>query len=290
MDNKYQGWAPPRIFYSHATKDDKLTGLIDKCLKFKGYDVYLAERNLVGKPLIDKLKNEMLSCNAILVGYTNGMEEKHIISFEVGMAYSLGLPVFLFCVDSTDMPWFFDKVTDYEKIESVSESHIRKAIEKIDPTSMLDPIDIFVDQYIDPQRFSSNVNEEVTNINGSLCLWDGYNHTLKFYLINKINRPVKDLRYQLLTTKNIIMECNPGELDGTSQTQRNEHFLMWPPSRKTNILNWYWTSFPPMNMSFDIRISSETITKDDYLEIKYNSENTIGWKRKVLYIHKLDNI
>ena len=284
----YQRWAPPRFFYSHATKDFDLTQVIHDCLRSKVYDVYISERNLVGKPLIEKLRDEMLCCNALLVGWTEDMSERHIISFEIGMAYSLGLPIFLFLFDDnkSNMPWFFDKITDYQKIKSKDHKDIMSSINSMEPFSFINPIDIIIPKNPEGSPLpSSNKNQQVVNDDGSLNLWDGFNYTLRLYLKNTIDRPIKDLRYRFLSSNNLTMEVTPGELDGSSRTQRNEFYEMWPPSKPTNVLNWYWHSFPVMTMIFDIRLSViRPIGKEEALLIQYTSENTIKWKSKAIPI------
>ncbi|GEM_PF-2181042 len=54
------------------------------------YELYFAERSLVGSPLIHKLKAELLNSNALLCAWTDNasiLETSQIISFELGMAF-----------------------------------------------------------------------------------------------------------------------------------------------------------------------------------------------------------
>jgi len=290
--NDFQRWSPPRFFYSHATKDIKLRKIIHDCLISKNYDIYFAERTLVGKPLIEKLRDEMLSCNAILVGWTNGMSNKHIISFELGMGYSLGLPIFLLLADKDNkgMPWFFDKITDYERINPITQNNIIAAINKMDPFSFIDPIDIIIPQ--DPSNPlyplpSDNKNQQVVNNDGSLSLWDDFNFTLRLSIINNIKKPIKNLRYKFYTSGNFKMEVTPGDIYGTSRTLRNENYSMWPPSLSCNELNWYWDSFPAMKMIFDIRFRIMGTCHEVPLIIRYTTDKTIGWKSKSIPIKRI---
>ena len=97
-------WIPERIFFSHATKDSKITDLFTEAFKKynNNFELYKAERVLVGKPLIEKLKDEILNSNGIVVVWTKNTKKentRHIISFEIGMAYSLGLPIYLFYIN-----------------------------------------------------------------------------------------------------------------------------------------------------------------------------------------------
>jgi len=286
--NHFQRWSPPRFFYSHATRDIELRKIIHDYLNSKNYDVYIAERALVGKPLIEKLRDEMLSCNAILVGWTKGMSTKHIISFELGMGYSLGLPIFLLSADKDNkgMPWFFDKITDYEKINSITKKNVASAIDKMDPFSFIDPIDIIIPKYPD-NPLPSHKNQQVVNDDGSLSLWDDFNFTLRLSLVNNIMKPIKNLRYKFITSSNLKMEVTPGNIDGSSRTLRNENYSMWPPSIPSNVLNWYWDSFPPMEMIFDIRLTVDGACKENPLIIQYTTDKTIGWKSKTIPIRRI---
>lgn len=287
----FQKWTTPRFFYSHATKDIKLGNIIRDCLNSKGYDVYFAERNLIGKPLIEKLRDEMLSCNAVLVGWTKRMSIKHIISFELGMAYSLGLPIFIILLErgNKGLPWFIDKITDYKRINSISPNDVMNAIDEMDPFSFTDPIDIIIPRNPGIQLPNSNRNQQVVNEDGSLSLWDDFNFTIRLSIINQISKPIKNLRYRFITSANLKMEVSPGDINGLSRTLRNENYIMWPASLPSNILNWYWDSFPPIEMIFDIRLTINGVCHEEPLIIQYTSERTIGWKNMVIPIKRIDH-
>ena len=183
-------WYPERFFYSHASKDDKLTQIVEKEVRELGYEIYIAERNLVGIPLIQKLREELINCNALLLGWsknTNLKSSSQIISFEFGMAYSLGLPIYIIKTFKGKMPWFFDKLTDYIKIDEHLEVKVKEALQKIEPFSFFHPIDLLIPKeelFKYPNRNQSK-NITLVQEDGSLNIPPNFNDIIHFRLINR---------------------------------------------------------------------------------------------------------
>lgn len=302
----YQKWNPERIFFSHATKDNNLTEKVKDSIEkiINGCEVYIAERNLVGKPLIEKLKEEMLDCNALIVSWTNNTNIKstsQIISFEVGMAYSLGLPVYILFFDSVkiswfklkipwfklkEIPWFFKNITDYEKVNSRDKNDIEKALKKIEPISFIHPLDIQFPKKKYPGAFlnkkSSNI--DVVQEDGSLKFEAGFNDILHYFLINNRKKPEKNVRFLLRFPDVFKITYDPGSLEGEGNVKRNEFFYCFQLKYDITI---YWPSFGIRKTIFEIKIeipSDITNLNNLCLDIAVSSDNIVGYRRKKIPI------
>ena len=85
-----QNWIPEKIFLSHSSKDKDIVDKVEHYLHQKQYKVYVAERKMVGYPLILKLKEQLLDSNALILTWTknaNIKKSSKINAFEIGMAF-----------------------------------------------------------------------------------------------------------------------------------------------------------------------------------------------------------
>lgn len=278
-------WYPERFFYSHAAKDIALTQLIEKVIRKNGYEIFIADRKVVGAPLIQKLHKELKNCNALLLGWTKNASLKdtsQIVSFELGMAYSLGLPIYIVQTYKGKMPWFFDKLTDYIHIDELIEIKIKEAFEKIEPFSFLHPIDLLIpkEEYFKYPPRNQSENITIVQEDGFLNIPKNFNGIIHFTLCNRRLKSEKNVRLLLKFPEEITITFNAGDLTGTSGVQRNEIFDMWETPKGT--IRMYWSSFPVINMTFEINLN--TITNLDktksYIECLCSSDNIIGWRKK----------
>jgi len=282
-----QLWEPERFFYSHASIDSGITSKVQEAL-FKindNYQLYLAERGLVGRPLIEKLREEILNCNALLIGWTNSASKgsREIISFEIGMAHSLGLPIFILHFTKSEMPWFFDKLTDYISLRTNSLREIEKALLKIEPFSFLHPIELLIPKepfykYSSERNQSENVN--VVNDDGSMQINTGFNGIIHFLLINNRLKPEKDVRLIIKFPSQLDIIFDPGSLEQTARVQRNEIFDMRQTPKGT--VRMYWPSLPVEKFRFEIRIKMENFkeSQKEVIDCFVSSENIVGWRNK----------
>jgi len=286
----FTNWYPERFFYSHASKDDKLTQIVENEIRELGYEIYIAERSLVGIPLIQKLREELINCNAFLLGWTkntNSKSSSQIISFEIGMAYSLGLPIYIIKTFKGKMPWFFDKLTDYIKIDDLLEIKVKEALQKIEPFSFFHPIDLIIPKeelFKYPNRNQSK-NISVVQKDGTLNIPKNFNDIIHFRLINRRPKPEKNVRLLLKFPKEISIIFDAGSLDGSTKVQRNEIFDMRETPNGT--VRMYWASLPVEDMNFEIRFktNNELINKQVLIECFCSSDNIAGWRKKEFLVH-----
>ena len=284
-------WYPERFFYSHASKDNILSHFVEKAVKTinKGYEIYVAERNLVGIPLIQKLREEIVNCNAVLLGWsknTNLKSTSQIISFELGMAYSLGLPIYIIKTFKGKMPWFFDKITDYINVDDLNETKLKNTLEKIEPFSFYHPIDLLIPKeelYKHGNRNQSK-NIEIVQSNGTLNLPSNFNDIIHFKILNRRPKSEKNVRLLLKFPKEIKIIFNAGSLDGSTKVQRNEIFDMRETPKGT--VRMFWASLPVEIFNFEIRLKTDNVPakKKCYIECFCSSDNIIGWRKKEFLI------
>jgi hypothetical protein len=279
-------WFPERFFYSHATSDDRLTALVTETLEGAPgrYQVYAAERRLVGKPLMEKLRDELLNCNAILVGWTTSAssESSEIISFEVGMAFSLGMPVYMLRCACLEMPWFFSNLTDYADLPTITRDDVKAALAKIEPLSFCHPVDLVFPPEQEPCKQQS-VNPRVVRKDGTINLPAGFSDIVHFCVKNRRQHPERDVRLILAFPGYVTVKFDQGTRDGSSGVQRNEMFDMW--QAPVGYVRLYWASMPldPIP-SFELRLSvhSEQPPVSGIIECQASSDRLIGWRRKVI--------
>jgi hypothetical protein len=279
-----QLWKPERFFYSHSSDDSDVTNNVMNALK-GNYEVYIAERKFIGTPLIEKLKDEMINCNAIIVSWTEkaSKNSSDIISFEVGMAYSLGLPIYLLRFSEASMPWFFDKLTDYISLESKEFKEIKSAFEKIDLVNFFHPIELLIPKeplYKYSTEKSQSENLSVVNEDGSIKISNNFNGIIHFLLINNRLKPEKNVRLILNFPRQLDIIFDPGSLEQPSIVQRNEIFDMRQTQKGT--VRMFWPSLPVEKFCFEIRLNLKDLEKssNEYIECFVSSDSILGWRRK----------
>jgi hypothetical protein len=278
-----RSWVPERFFYSHASGDRQLTAVVEAALGSRKdrVDLYVAEHGLVGRPLVEKLRSELLGSNALLVGWTRtaAMESSSIISFELGMAFSLGLPIYLLRVDGADLPWFFDKLTDYVDVREPTQERVAVALEKIEPFSYYHPIEV---EFPRSARKQSR-NPEVVAEDGGLALPRGFDGIVHFIVENRRQRPERDVRLSLAFPPLVAVTFNAGTRDGTSGVQRNEMFEMW--QAPMGVVRIWWPSMPAEDgIAFEVRlrVGKDGPVGEERIDCSLSSENVVGWKSKSL--------
>lgn len=281
-------WYPERFFYSHASSDGLMTSEVTKALQDGGaYEVYVAERRLAGKPLMHKLKEELLDCNAILVGWTQEANRKstsEIVSFELGMAFSLGLPIYLMRFNKAKAPWFFDKLTDYTDLCAPTEVEVKAAIARIEPFSFYHPIDVECRPEIytkkDPNVNASR-NVDVVQPDGAISLPKGFDGILQFCVCNRRLRSERDVRLLLQFPDEIEVTFNAGQLDDRDGLSRNDVFYMWQRSHAA--VEIHWPSLAPRDIVFELRLGTAGhLPGSGKLTYRLSSEAILGWRSKTI--------
>jgi len=218
---------PEKIFISHSGKDEGIIKQIGSVLKNKGLFPYIAERNSIGTPLTNKLKEEMADSNMALIVWTKNAKESsdEIIAFETGMAWINHLPIFILKDGRTDIPWFYKQLTDYIKIDSFSDKKlIQKKLDGFDFARYVNPICFCFPRKNNPKNTS--LNEKVIQQDGTIRLWNKFQGIVHFSIGNHTNRIIRDIRidiqFPLPGILNIVF--NPGDLG--DMVQRNEMFDM----------------------------------------------------------------
>lgn len=280
-----QSWTPERFFYSHASCDQQLALLVETALRKGKYpvDVYLAEHGLVGKPLVEKLRSERLNCNAVLVGWSPAaagrQETREIISFELGMAFSVGLPIYMLRVDHAEMPWFFDKLTDYAEIQQLTLESVNAALARIEPLSYYHPVEL---AFPHSTRRGSR-NAEVVAADGAMVLPLGFDDIVYFVVENRRHRPEHDVRISLSFPTGVDVSFNAGSRDGRSGVQRNEVFEMWQAS--AGVVRMWWPSMPAEDgyaFELRLRVRADQAPRDAGISCSVSSENLVGSRFKSL--------
>jgi len=212
----------PKIFVSHASADKELNIKIEKHLKKKGLTPYLAERNSIGRPLINKLRNELEDSNMLLVVWPTNVESKSkpIIAFETGMAYTNRLPIFILKEDKSHLDWFYEQLTDYVDFNYCDTNSIYKQLDKFDFDNYRNPIKLYFPKENNSKKNSSN--ESVVQENGSLKFSKNFNEIIHFVIENTTKRIIRDIRVDIQFPDYCKIVFNEGgKGDGI---QKNEQF------------------------------------------------------------------
>lgn len=214
---------PEKIFVSHSSEDGEFIKKIEASLKERGLTPYIAKRNAIGKPLTEKLKNEMADSNMVLVVWTKNAKEKssEIIAFETGMAWLNQLPIFILKKNDVDIAWFYQQLTDYVKFENISDGDLEQQMDKFDFNQYKNPI-CFCFPKENPKQ--NSMNEKVVQDDGSICLRSSFNGIIHFVVGNHTEKIIRDIRVDVRFPLYLDISFNPGGLgDGV---QRNEMFGM----------------------------------------------------------------
>lgn len=276
-------WLPERFFYSHATSDDRLTAIVKGLLEGapERHEVYVAERGLVGRPLMQKLRDEMLACNAVVVGWTTSASSRssEIISFEMGMAFSLGLPIYVLRTGCLEMPWFFSQLTDYANVSTITENTVRDELSRIEPFTFSHPVDLVFPAEREPGKDQSR-NLEVVRQDGRIELGAGFDGIVHFTVTNRRLRAERDVRLTLQFPAQVAVLFDAGSLDGSTGVQRNEVFEMWSDS--LGRVRIFWASLPlePVVFELHLTVPADAAEWAGYISCTASSENVTGVRRK----------
>ena len=240
-------WFPERIFYSHASQDkeitDKVCGIINKMIV--NSDIFVSEHKTNGKQLLGTLKQEMLNCNAIFVAWTKSCVKKstsQIISFEVGMAFSLGLPIYILQFGKATMPWFFQQIAKIEQVTSnnlvILENRLARVI---DFSNCIHPVDVIFKKEKHPEKtkLGSSENDKVVQSDGSLVLSKGFKGVLHYWLINNRKRTEKSVRITIDFPEGFVIDFDQGKTEASKgETQKHDLFHLFKPRENRMTIDW----------------------------------------------------
>jgi hypothetical protein len=199
----------------------------------------------------------------------------------MGMAYALRIPIFLllFCKEK---PWFFDKVTDYISVNSISETDVLSAIQQIDLYSFIHPIDLYIPK---EPLYKNGVdnhsrNLDVVNIDGTILMREGFDGIIHFVLKNNRNKPENNVHVILEFPPELELKFHPGSLEHGSKIQRNEIFYMRQTAKNKIEINW--PSLPIRNRIFEVRVSLPKLHQESMTKISFlvSSEHITFWRMK----------
>lgn len=288
-------WEPELFFCSHATADNVLASRVERGLKIlnPALNLYFAENKYVGVPLIDKLKKELLESNALLVIWTKKAESNistsQIISFEVGMAYSLGLPIYLLRFQEAGMPWVFEQITDFITVKSEEQPEIDRTITQIDPNSFYHPIDVIIPkEKYDKRNDGTNhsMNLDVISDSGDIILPNQFNGIIHYDIVNNRLSPERSVWISIISSPSIKLNFNQGKLDAETGVHRNDLFHMFRQAQ--NMITIHWPSLQTGAIRrFEIGLESvDHITNDDYLIFQVSSEHIINQRYRKINIRR----
>ena len=297
---------PIRFFYSHSSADSDLMlkfqnairKINDRYMKEynieKMYELYIAKRHYGGKPLINKLREEMLACNALILPWTrNTFLKKHnsIISFELGLAFSLKIPIFILVFSKHKKPWYFDKLTDYMDMETDNEEEIQETLLNMKFRELCNPIDVIFpkEEYSKENAKIASSNFDVINQDGCLELYRGFKGKLHYRIKNYRLRNEKNVRIKIkfCPRSTFSIDADFGDIDGKSGTLRLDFFKK---IQGKNFFDIYWPAFPYSERIFEmnIEVSQTTTMTKAVMIIKVTCDNIIGWRIKEIPIYIKD--
>ncbi len=257
----------PKIFVSHATADKEIINRIESLLKKKGLFPYVAERNSIGLPLIEKLRNELEDSNMFLVVWTTNVERtsKPIIAFETGMAWANKLPIFILKEESSQLDWFYEQLTDYVDFSRCDNKSIDEQLDKFDFEHCRNPINFEF-----PKKNNSkgtSYNESVVQEDGSIRFSHNFNEIVHFIIENKINRIIRDIRVDIQFPEYCNILFNEGGLgDGV---QKNEQFDMrLLPDNTVRLMILALPSSEQWEFELRVVIVENALSSERHIEVK----------------------
>lgn len=291
-------WEPQKIFYSHASADKTLTSIFKRLIEEEKIlqhecKLYVADHTLNGGHITETFRSEMYNSNALVVAWTKSARKKatsQIISYEIGMAYSLKLPVFIFIFDGLEtpsrffgklkIPWFFGEITKYERVSSQSEEEIRKALKKIDINSFINPITVNFprEKYIKYNGENQSKNLEVIKKDGSIELKKKWNDIIHYKIINHRPKTETNVRIKIIFPEGIDTECDFGEeyQFRMNDTQRTEVFV---PIKYSNGLMLYFPAIAAEDIIIsEICVKTKNKEMNDFVKISITSDNITRWR------------
>jgi hypothetical protein len=247
----------PKIFISHATADHEIIRIIESKLKEKGLDPYLAERRHIGRPLIEKLRDELEDSSMFILVWTKNVEmnSKSIIAFETGMAWTNRLPIFILKQKAVHIDWFYEQITDYAEFDIDQPEKIGESIDKFDFNEYLNPIEFSFPVVLNKK--GNSTNESVFRDDG-LFLKRDFNDIIHFTIKNKTKRIIRDVRIDINFPKYLNISFNPGDTgDGV---QKNEIFdIKCIDNHRTRLMMPALPSDEPWEFEQRIAVNKEQI-------------------------------
>jgi len=280
---------PEKIFVSHSGKDESIIKKIESILKQKDLSPYIAERKAIGRPLIDKIRQEMADSNMVLVVWTENAKERsnEIIAFETGMAWLDQLPIFILKhskVDFNENGWFYPQLTDYVEFENASDNDLKQKIDKFDFNQYKNPICFCFPK--ENTRKRNSINENVVKDDGSICLWPSFDGIIHFVVGNHTHKIIRDIRVDVQFPKYLDIYFNTG--DSGDRVQRNEMFDMKEiaPGR-VRLMMLAMPSDEHWSFEVKVRVRDELGKNDDVIDvIIQGGEYT---KKKITIPLKIEN-
>jgi len=291
MSNK--NWYPERLFYSHATRDESITSNVRDAIKnlHPEYELFISEHKVCGIPLVQRLKEEMLNCNGLVIGWTKNASEKktsEMISFEIGMAYSLGIPIYLLKFPDTEVPWFFNHVDQHIDIPSEDIKDIKEVLQRrIDIFSFLHPIDLFFPKEPHPKKSPEHSkNYKVVQDDASMIFERGFNDILHYRIINRRSKPEKAVRIQIIFPKVCQLEFNKGFLEPIGPVRRNDLFDVFQTTDNRLTITWPNLPLDVDKLLFEVKviIPQSVNSFNHFIKCKASSDNIVNMRTKYIPI------
>lgn len=278
-------WEPENIFLSHSTNDFELKKNIKFLIEEKNVlkrhcKLFVSEYSVDGGDLTEKFRTAIDNSNALMVLWTKNVEKnkntQKIISFEIGMAYSSRIPIYIFVFDDLKVPWFYDHITGWHSVKDYKKKSLKKALSAIEIDSFIHPLEIIIPKEPHPNPAKKSLNNDVLITDEKIVLTKGMNGILHYYLKNNRKKPEKNVRFKLIFPNFLEISYNPGKLEVIEGTRRMEFFY---PIKYSNGLLLFWPSFPPESeILFEVRIkvSDKTDHNEGELYLAISSDNIIG--------------
>jgi len=280
---------PIRFFLAHCTKDKELMENLPKALKSVNpkFEVFVAEEKYHGIPLINKLKNEIFKCNALIVTFTKKSicgDTARILCFEIGMAFSLNMPIFIIKDDDIKLPWFIEPISDYININSYKKNHLVEKLTKLSEQSYNNPIDIMIpkEKHI---KYGDNhsKNIDIVQENG-LSLFPGFNGILHFNVVKNRIINEKNIRVIFFVLPHLKIVSDSGTIGAISGTRKLELYEVIPQGDNKILFIIPVLAYSKVILEIRIDVPKNLTLIKDTLSIGYTSDNTIGWKLKEIPI------
>jgi len=279
-------WIPEKIFLSHSSKDKVIVDKVEHYLRQKQYNVYVSERKMVGYPLIYKLKKQLLDSNAMILTWTKNANLKsssQIIAFEIGMAFSLGIPIYILYFNNTKtMPWFFKQVTDYQLVKDNSDESILESLNCIEETSFFNPIDVvFPKENLLGKRYNTANMQNIRD--GVIYLKQGDKKTFHYTIVNRKQKQINNLSIDMFLPFDYIYK--PGNIEPDKENPIQRMFL-FDVIKARKLIRLYFRHYPIRPINFEVRfiVPKDTPPGPYSITVCSECEDTIGIKRKYIPI------
>ena len=123
-----------KVFISHSRHDDILK-IVEKKIKSKGHEAYLAEKHITGKRMEEKLCSNISDSNFVLVLWTSNVamkpETRDIVTWEIVLGRQLGKEIIALVDKKLKASPVIEQVTTYHTINFTNQRDVEAAIEQI---------------------------------------------------------------------------------------------------------------------------------------------------------------